>query len=195
MNIEINIPDNKIGDWAIETFVVNEIGSVLSLFSYGSRFVAPGTYKKLKREGVMVMSNTPAEIDDCLPLYYAARGNVLINGLGLGVCLRGILGKEGVKSITIIEKSKDVIDLVSPYINDERVTIICADAFEWVPPEGMVYDCVWHDIWNSVCGDNLPEMGRLHRKYSKKAIWQGSWCKEECKWIRRREREWERKLR
>ena len=71
--------------------------------------------------------------------------------------------------------------MVTPYIKDKRVTIINADAFEWKPPKDQRYDVVWHDIWDNICGDNLPEMTKLHRKYGKKTDWQGSWCKYECK--------------
>jgi len=65
--------------------------------------------------------------------------------------------------------------------DDSRVEIIHADAFEYKPPKDVKYTCVWHDIWDDICGDNLPEMTKLHRKYGKKAIYQDSWCKHLCK--------------
>ena len=75
-----------------------------------------------------------------------------------------------------------MIDLVGPsFSHDDRVNIICADAFEWRPPKGVRYNAVWHDIWDDICTDNLPEMTRLHRKYGRRADWQGSWCRELCK--------------
>jgi hypothetical protein len=59
----------------------------------------------------------------------------------------------------------------------DRVEIIQADAFSWKPPKNIRYGMVWHDIWPNICGDNYPEMKTLHRRYGRKADWQGSWCK------------------
>jgi len=181
MDIAINIPDKKIGDWAIESFNVSGSQSLMTLIQYKGRIVNPGRYKKLTRCGQTIMSNTNAEINDFIIFYRMAKGDVLINGLGLGVCLKAILKKKEVVSVTVIEKSEEVIKLVSPHIIDKRVTIIHADAFKWKPPKGKRYNAVWHDIWDNICTDNIPGMARLHRKYGKKADWQGSWCKYECK--------------
>lgn len=106
----------------------------------------------------------------------------LINGLGLGVVLSAILKKDTVTEVTVIEKSEDVINLVAPaFLLDKRVEIIHQDAFKYMPPKGETYDFVWHDIWDDICADNIPEMTKLHRKYGKIAKWQDSWCKNECK--------------
>jgi len=181
MEIQIDIPDNKIGDWAIESFEISPQQSTFSVFTYKHRTPSPGKYKRLRRNGTVIMSNTPAEISDFIQFYYKAKGNVLINGLGLGVCLKAILKKESIESVTVIEKSEEVIKLIAPHIKDERVTIIHADAFDYKPPKDIRYNAVWHDIWDNICGDNLPDMTKLHRKYGKKTDWQGSWCKYECK--------------
>ena len=59
--------------------------------------------------------------------------------------------------------------MVAPtYIQDKRIKIINEDAFEFKPPKDKRYDFVWHDIWDDICTDNLPEMTKLHRKYVKK---------------------------
>lgn len=155
------------------------------LSSSSTRYIKAGIYKRLRRNGVVVMSNTPVEIDDCIHFIHIAKGNILINGLGLGVVLRELLNKEDVKSIIVIEKSEDVIKLVVPFYKDKRLTIINADALEWKPPKGQRYDFVWHDIWDDICDDNLKEMEKLHRKYSKKTDWQDSWCKKLCKKLKR----------
>lgn len=33
-----------------------------------------------------------------------------------------------------------------------------------------VEDAVWHDVWDELCTDNLPQMHRLHRR----SDWRGS---------------------
>lgn len=183
--IEINVPDGVSGDWKVETFTVSESESattkIYAVFNRDS-YVPAGVYKRLKYQNDVVMSNTPMEIKTNARFISQAKGSVLINGLGLGMVLSEILKKEEVTSVTVIENSKDVINLVAPtYEKDPRVTIIHADAFEYKPPKGVVYDVVWHDIWTFICSDNLPEMSKLHRKYAKRTkLWQGSWAKTEC---------------
>ena len=186
MNIEINVPDGKSGEWEVSTFVVsNDNAKLFNLreMIHGShRTIYPGTYKKLTRNNYIIMSNTPAEINDLLAFINLSHGSILINGLGLGVALSAILEKDIVSDVTVIEKSKDVISLVAPtYLQDKRVKIINEDAFEFKPPKGKRYDFVWHNIWSDICGDNLPEITKLHRKYAKRTSWQDSWCKWDCK--------------
>ena len=186
MNIEINVPDGKSGEWEVSTFTVSnddaKLFNLREVFSRRYRTIYPGTYKKLTRNNYIIMSNTPAEINDHLDFINLSHGSILINGLGLGVALSAILKKDTVSDVTVIEKSKDVIGLVAPtYLKDKRVEIINEDAFEFKPPKKKRYDFVWHDIWDDICADNLPEMTKLHRKYDRKTSWQNSWCKWDCK--------------
>jgi spermidine synthase len=181
------LPDGSSGDWAIESFIVPEkdFSQVISLFKTG-RGVPAGSYKRLKRGSVTVMSNTPDEIRDFMHFVRASKGSILINGLGMGCIIKSLLDKTEITKITVIEKSPDVIKLVAPYFTDPRLIIINADAFEYTPPKGEKYDFVWHDIWDYICADNLPEMTKLHRKYARKTSWQDSWAKDLCKQQNRR---------
>jgi len=189
MEIKINISDGKSGDWEVSTFEVSEkdanFHNLRASFHPGARTIKPGRYKKLVRNGSIIMSNTPAEIDDLLYFVFESAdrgGNILINGLGLGVALIAILKYKNINTITVIEKSEDIIKLIAPsFVHDKRINIIHADAFEWKPPKGMRYNVIWHDIWKDICSDNLPEMTKLHRKYGRRCDWQGSWCKELCR--------------
>lgn len=188
MKIDIEVQDGKSGDWEVSTFSVTDddikLHNIRAMLQPGGRTMKAGAYKQLTRNGQIIMSNTPAEISDHISFIWKAKKSelVLINGLGLGVALTEILKSEVVKDVTIIEKSEDVISLSGPtFSKDPRVTIIHADAFEWKPPKGKRYGAVWHDIWDNICADNLPEMTKLHRKYGRRSDWQGSWCKELCK--------------
>lgn len=188
MIIPVAVPDGKKGDWSVETFTVSkgdeEFGRLRAMISSErGRYVPAGTYKALKRNGATVMSNTPDEIKDLWPFLKAATGSVLINGLGLGVDLTAILakinedGSPAVNQVVVVENSPEVLDLVSPtFKKDLRVFFVLSDAFKFMP-RGK-FDVVWNDI----CSDNLPQMHILHRKYGKKAKWQGSWCRERCEW-------------
>lgn len=194
MNIDVKVQDGKSGDWEVQTFTVTKedvaIFNLRALFRPGSRMLPAGTYKRLMRNGKLVMSNTPAEIKDHFGFILRAQmnENILINGLGLGVALTAILTSNVVKKITIIEKSEDVINLIAPtFATDPRVTIIHADAFTWKPPKGVRYNVVWHDIWDNLSTDNLEGMKILHRKYGKRTDWQDSWGRELCQRYKQQE--------
>jgi hypothetical protein len=196
--IDIDVPNGTSGAWSVETFTVTEederwdmVRAAASSSSRG-RYVPAGTYKALKRNGHIIMSNTSDEIRDHRYFFSRAKGKVLINGLGLGVALKAILNKvnekgaPAVELVHVVEKAEDVLKLVRPtYESDKRVSFIHADALEYKP--ALRYDVVWHDIFDDICADNLPIMHKLHRKYGGKTEWQGSWCRERCELILKRE--------
>jgi 16S rRNA A1518/A1519 N6-dimethyltransferase RsmA/KsgA/DIM1 with predicted DNA glycosylase/AP lyase activity len=185
MRINIDVPDGISGEWEVKSFTVSEEESkfarMKAAFHGGRGSLPPGNYKKLTRNGELIMSNTPDEIDDFLDFVYEARGSVLVNGLGLGVLLKALLNKPQITEVIVIEKSQDVINLVAPtYLVDKRVKIVCADAFEYKPEKGKRFNAVWHDIWDAICSDNLQEMTILHRKYGRITDYQASWGKDMC---------------
>lgn len=199
MRIEVAVPDGKSGDWKVEGFSISEEAAsahnMRAMFQPGNRTVEPGSYKKLTRNGDVIMSNTPAEIRDHVGFITIAKelgGHVLINGLGLGVALVEVLTSDAIEKVTVVEASADVIALTgATYAKDDRVHIVKADAFEYKAPVGSRFSAVWHDIWDTICADNLEEMKRLHRKYGTRSKWQGSWCREECEFM---ERQWRREF-
>jgi len=172
---KVTVPEGARGPWSVERFTVKD--SVVARFR--ERHFEPGIYTQLHhaRRG-LVMSDTPAERYDHSPFVRAAHGDVLISGLGIGMCIGAVLRKPQVSSVTVIEIDPDVIELVGPHYRDDRLTIINADAREWVPEKGRKFGAVWHDIWDSICGDNLPEMHALNRRYGKRAAWKGCWSQD-----------------
>lgn len=66
------------------------------------------------------MFNTNMEINTHLTAIDVAHGNVLVTGLGLGMFLTAILQKPELKSITVIEQSEEVIQLVAPYFQGKK---------------------------------------------------------------------------
>ena len=176
----VDIPEGERGLWKVERFEISKMDSAMSLFSYKARAPSPGTYTRLLRGRHCVMSDTDAEMRDHWQPVHKAKGYILLNGLGIGMVLKGCLKKPEVTKATVIEIDQDVIALVGPHYNDPRVEIICADAYEYQPPKGVRYGMVWHDIWSDICSDNLDGMKKLHRKYGRRADWQGSWCRWEC---------------
>lgn len=188
LKIKSTISPNKVGDWEIMRFEVSEeearFHNLRCAIKGSRRVIKAGEYTKLTYRNFTVMSDTPSEIMDHIFFMHRARGDILINGLGLGVVAEGLMLSPDVKHLTIIEISSEVIQLVGPYLIEKysnRLSIIHADAFEWKPPKGKIYDSVWHDIWSTICGDHYDSMKRLHRKYGRRTKYQDSWCKEEIR--------------
>ena len=151
------------------------------------RFVKPGTYTRLCGDGRgVIMSNTPAEIDDHREAVNLAQGDVFIAGLGIGMVLEAMLSKADVHSITVLEIEPEIIGLVAPYYADEpKVSILRGNA--WDPtalPDGKRFDFLYFDIWDTICGDNYREMkdlNRLYRSRKKRGAKTVFWCRDLCK--------------
>lgn len=177
---KVDVPEGRSGPWVVERFTVSDTDSQWSFITGRGRGVPAGDYTKLKRDGSfdVTMSDTPDEYSDHREAIRMASGHVLLNGLGLGCVLQCMAEKPEVTKITVIERSEDVIALVAPHYQakyGDKIEIIQADALEYKPPKGVRYGVVWHDIWDNMCEDNLPQMHTLHRKYGRRADWQGSW--------------------
>jgi len=193
---QVDVPAGTRGRLAVERFTVTAADSkrdaMYAAIHGDRRFVPPGTYTRLVTLNSFydpIMSDTPDEIRDHYQPIQRAVGKCLITGLGLGVVANGMLLNKNVERVTCIEISSDVIELVAPHWKGrwgDRFEVICADALQWKPPKGSVFDVVWHDIWPGICSENLAEMATLHRRYAKRCGWQGSWAKELCQLARRR---------
>lgn len=193
----VSVPDGTKGDWVIDTFEIKD-DSAMMIYNlravrdgHAALMVRPGTYRRLRhKERGIVMTNTPMEVRTNREAFDAATGRVLINGLGLGMLLEAILSKPDVTYVRVIEIEQDVIDLVGPtFAHDPRVEIIHADAMEYKPGKGEHFDYVWHDIWDELSSDNLPDMAKLGRRYGKRvAAGQGWWARD---FVRAEQRRWE----
>ena len=186
------IPPGVSGNVRVEHFEISKADSerslTRSLFRPGE-FVPPGKYVKLIVDGNVMMSDTLMERDTNRRVLYKATGNVLIAGLGLGMILHPIAAKPEVKTITVIEKSPDVIKLVAASL-PKKVEVIEADIFTWKPAKGASFDTIYHDVWPNITLDNLPEMTKLHRRFGRYLTpdgWMDSWQRGVL--LRRREQE------
>lgn len=188
--LKCEIPEGKSGNWEVKRFEVTESESqfgAIRMFnpnSMGRGLCPPGTYTKLTHNNALIMSDTPDEMRDFRFFTSSAVGSVLVNGLGLGMTVEALCRNEKVTKVFVIEISPDVCKLVSPTLHDkwgERLKIITDDAFSW-KPFGLRFNRIWHDIWPDICGDNLPEMKKLHRRYGHWLApggFQQSWCRAE----------------
>ena len=185
----VDIPPGKSGDWEVLKFTINEKQAEMSILrsllnpSRGSRYARIGEFTMLTHHGEIIMSDTVDEIvDHWAPIKHVKTfrgGHCLVNGLGIGMVTDALL-RGGAEHVTVVELDADVIALVGPYYQKkwgDRLTIVHADALTWKAPKGQKYSVVWHDIWPTICEDNLPQMHKLHRKYGGRCEWQGSWAR------------------
>ena len=146
----------------------------------------PGVYTRLRSGSMDFMTDLYEEWWSQRPAMEEAvrrGGDVLVTGLGLGMVAETILGAEApVSSVTVVEASEEVIDLVGTHLearHPSRLCVVHADAFEWVPPPGTRYSVAWHDIWPSPFDPRgFAESRELIARYAPYADWQGSWVLE-----------------
>lgn len=185
------LPEGRSGRVVVERFTVSKEDAAFDSIRSGRRCVLPGTYTRLMVGDHLMMSDTPAELSDHWKPADKARGRVLIHGLGLGCIADACLRKPEVEHVTVVDLSPDVIALVAPPLiarhGAERATVIQGDAYTYKPAPTR-FAVVWHDIWPSLCTDNLEGMARLHRRFARRADWQGSWGKELLRYRRSQER-------
>lgn len=190
---KVNIPEGESGSWKVEKFTISENEAKFASIRDGYRAPLPGEYTRLMHGREVVMSDTRAEMMDHRKAVNNARGHILINGLGIGMVLLNAMNKEDVERATVIELSADVCNLVAPHYKkmfSDKLEIINADAMTWEPPKDVRYGMVWHDIWTHICADNYEDMKKLHRRFGRKADWQGSWCRGEVKRLVDQDKNW-----
>lgn len=100
------------------------------------------------------MSVIPHEINTMKEAIKAAKGDVVVLGLGLGYYLYHIHLKEEVQHIRVVEKDKNVIDMFKEHLlpqfeHQEKIEIIEGDAIEYIG-EGKEPDFVFADLWHNV---------------------------------------------
>lgn len=186
------VPEKQVGIARVQHFEISEAAASFSRVRMAATRgrelpVTAGKFARLFVGSDLMMTDTDMERSSNVELIDRARGNVLIAGLGLGMVLVPLLKKAEVNTILVIEKYKDVIDLVAPSfqdaIDDERLHIFHEDIFKWTPPEEWLFDTIYFDIWPEISGDNYVEMCRLHNGFRFSLAnggWMESWLREDC---------------
>lgn len=189
----VDLPLGRSGDVEVRQFEVSpeaEAFQRLRTLVTGDQRVCPaGTYTALYRSGVLWMSDTPDERMDSLICLCRVRSmgarTALVNGLGLGSILRGLVAV-GVNKIDVVEVDQDVINLVGPTcmnwaaFHNVGLRIHHGDAYTH-DVDGRTdtwWDIVWSDVWESASEANLAEMGRLFTRYLGRCAWHGQWARE-----------------
>lgn len=147
-----------------DDFHQEEDGRVYPLLGYFDQRVP---YPAVMENGRIWMTVTPNEIHTIRPAAESSQGKVLAYGLGLGYYAFHALRNPEVASVTVVERSREVIELFERHLlpgfpRREALRIIRADAFEYAkntaPQEH--YDTVFTDLWHDA-GDGLPLYRRM----------------------------------
>lgn len=160
----IDIREAKKGKWHLtkqtlkpcEAFVCNDFlvtddGRLIPQVGFFSEeYVYPCVLED-GREWMTLMPNETVTTD---PAVEKAFGKVLTYGLGLGYFAYMASQKEDVESVTVVEMSRDVIELFEEYIlpqfpNKDKIRIIEGDALKFARDGGALgYDFLFADIWH-----------------------------------------------
>lgn len=161
----VKFKNKKIGNWEIkyekyhpyELFVRDDIinidGYEIPRFGY---FDKPFYYPCVMENNNIWMSITPNEINTMKNNIENAYGNVLTFGLGLGYFSYMVSNKENVKSVTIVEKDKKVIELfknnILPFYKFKyKINIIEDDCYRYYKNiKDGDYDYIFVDIYHDV---------------------------------------------
>lgn len=184
-NIKLGEIKNEI--WTIKTekykpyelFVYNDLkikedGRVIPQIGY---FKKEYEYPSILENGRIWMLITPNEIETMKKPIKESHGNILTYGLGLGYFAYMTSIKSEVKTVTIIEKDKKVIELFQKHIlpqfeHKEKITIINEDAYKYAstrPKYDYVFIDIWHDPSDGV--ESYKKLKKLERPDVKYSYW------------------------
>jgi hypothetical protein len=171
--IKVSLPNSSIGDWCVHNYNC----SLVDIFDHFS----PGTSKShigdenfseytvlSHNKFGLVMVDSQKEFKEHELLWHNAKGNILIGGLGIGMVNEKLINMPNITSVTIVEKSEEVIALVWPYCKkDKRFNLVQADLDIWEIPNNSFWDYAWFDTWLSTVNGDLGKYSySLINKYS-----------------------------
>ena len=174
-----SIPAGEKGLWNIRKFKIEKF--ILSPDK--NKVITPGNYTQLSKVtwasihlGVeCVMADYDAELFTHMNFIQKARGRVFVSGLGLGCVLRGLLLKDDVTRIDVVEKNQEVIDLVCPFVSKyERLNLRKMDVLK-IKLNGESWDYGWHDISTDgnkgLAKKHAAIIAMLHSRIKQQGAW------------------------
>ena len=181
----------EFGLWQIER-LFHDSAVVRALVGWPDQtLLCRWTAATIKRgRGEIVMEDSFAELSRHLPIWFAARGRVLVTGLGLGCVVRGLRANPDVERVDVVEIDADIIRVIWPeFRDDDRLHIHHGDALkiEWSPDSR--WDFAWHDLWTEGKRHLQVLHSELIQKHWHQCPRQGAWG-----WPREMKRRMFRKL-
>lgn len=146
-------------------------------------------YLALIKNDEIWMSINPNEITTMKPFIKDAKGNVLVMGLGMGYIAYMMSLKEEVKSITIIEKDINIINIFNKHLfsffpNKNKIKIIHDDAFRYLE-NAKKFDYYFFDLWHNP-EDGLPMYLQAESYAKSHSLVFNYWLKDSLNAMKRR---------
>ncbi|MBQ9071379.1 MAG: hypothetical protein IJY23_08555 [Clostridia bacterium] len=173
----VKLPDKKLGNWEFKNesyapyravichdmIIGEDFSEIPPLGFFEEKFEFPAVLE----DGNEWMTLTPVDLDTCEDAISSAFGKVVTFGLGLGYYAYMVARRPEVDSITIVEKSHDVIKLFKEYVlpyfeHPEKVRIVCDDAFDYAEKRmpNEKFDYAFVDTWRDA-SDGAPMYERM----------------------------------
>lgn len=139
-----------------------------------------GVYLTLKHDGKVIRSETNPELVSYLRFIDNAEGDVLLVGLNLGTLVKSLTHSEEVTSVTVLESDSDLIDLILPFVRDEKLTVIQSDISSY--NTSRRFDTIYIDSWGRKCyntaGEIRESLQKLKAYLKNDNSWIGAWLEE-----------------
>lgn len=113
-------------------------------------------------DGKLWMWDTPKERDQQAEVAQEARGDVLVAGYGFGLVQRFLTENARVRSVTSVEKFREVVDEARKLYGKIYGEVVIGDFFDF--DTDRRFDCVVGDIWEEVMPIYLPDYVRFKEK-------------------------------
>lgn len=136
---------------------------------------------------IPLMTVEPFEINSFESFIESATGNVLLVGCGLGYVAYMLSRKKDVTSITIVDKSQDVLDLFNEHIlpqfeKKDKIRTIAMDGIDYLRTADLsIYNHVNVDIWYDTIDMIYTYLSCLEIEKENPTVQFSYWLEEELK--------------
>lgn len=145
-------------------------------------------YLALLKNNEIWMSVNPNEINTMRPFINEAKGKALVLGLGMGYIAYMMAIKDDVKSVTVIEKDINIINLfkehIAPLLKTNKIKVIHDDAMRFAE-NNKGFDYIFADLWHNP-EDGIPMYLELENIAKKNKLKINYWLEPSLKAMRRR---------
>ena len=150
----INLPERTLGKFSIRHRIVEKKTPVVGARQAYTRSTRPvmADLKEPLRVHELVeeghglwMTDLPEELNQIAEMLYHVqpRGAVCAGGLGLGLVAQALTQRSGIRTITVVEKSPEVIKLCAA----PGYRVVCDDILHFLQSYGEPYDYYLLDTW------------------------------------------------
>ena len=145
-------------------------------------------YLALLKNNEIWMSVNPNEINTMKPFIKKANGKVLVLGLGMGYIAYMMALKEDVKSVTVVEKDQNIINIfkskIYPLLKTNKIKVVHDDAFRYLE-NNQGYNYIFADLWHNP-EDGIPMYIQLESIAKKNKVKVDYWLEPSLVAMKRR---------